>query len=166
MRRSIGTSPYSCCSRSVAAKAAWAGASPQRASIPVESTGCGVSTRGGTGRLPAGPTRVTTPRTPGRPPRSCARGYRRFGNWKDVLVAYNAGPDAVHRARREGIDPDRHTTGGDYGRDVIARAAVVRNVLPVSLPELIVTESRPAPDWAVPLGVAGLGVIGILLVKL
>jgi len=93
-------------------------------------------------------------------------GYDRFGSWKEALVAYNAGPDAVERARRAGINPDRYTTGGDYGRDVIERAAVIRNALPISLPELIVSEDQPAQDWAVPLGLATLGVIGILLVKL
>jgi len=92
-------------------------------------------------------------------------GDDRFGSWKEALVAYNAGPDAVERARRAGINPDRYTTGGDYGRDVIERAAVIRNALPIPLPELIVSEDQPAQDWAVPLGLATLGVIGILLIQ-
>jgi len=51
------------------------------------------------------------------------------GNMKYALVAYNAGPDDVRQALVRGQDPDNRTTGGDYARDVIRRADIIKNEL-------------------------------------
>lgn len=52
-----------------------------------------------------------------------------FGSIKDALSAYNAGPDAVYQARRLGVDPDHFTTGGDYSKDVLRRARLIKGQL-------------------------------------
>ncbi|MDZ7658838.1 transglycosylase SLT domain-containing protein [Fodinibius sp.] len=52
-----------------------------------------------------------------------------FGNIKDALVAYNAGPNAVNNARSLGMNPDHLTTGGDYSFDVLQRANLIRSEL-------------------------------------
>ncbi|MFH5833730.1 transglycosylase SLT domain-containing protein [Halalkalibaculum sp. DA384] len=57
----------------------------------------------------------------------------RFGSIKEALSAYNAGPDAVYTARVRGIDPDFYTTGGDYSRDVLARAEMIKKELSLGL---------------------------------
>jgi hypothetical protein len=90
-------------------------------------------------------------------------GYRRFGNWKDALAAYNAGPDDVERARRQGVDPDRYTTGGNYGADVLWRARVIREALPMQLPEVVVEGRRPSRSVALPLALLGIGAVGLAL---
>ena len=89
--------------------------------------------------------------------------YRRFRNWKDALAAYNAGPDDVGRARRQGVDPDRYTTGGNYGADVLWRARVIREALPVQLPEVVVEGRRPSRSVAIPLALLGIGAVGLAL---
>lgn len=43
-----------------------------------------------------------------------------------VIAAYNASINSVLRGLREVGDPDRYTTGGNYSRDVLARAARLR----------------------------------------
>lgn len=53
----------------------------------------------------------------------------RFGNLKDALSAYNAGPDDVDKAKRIGMDPDTLTTGGDYAADVMRRAEIIKDEL-------------------------------------
>lgn len=52
-----------------------------------------------------------------------------FGSTKEALVAYNAGPDDVYKARAAGVDPDRYTTGGDYAQDVLQRAEMIKSEL-------------------------------------
>lgn len=47
-----------------------------------------------------------------------------------ALAAYNAGAGAVHHWLTTGGDPDRPTTGGDYSRDVLTRAAQLRALRP------------------------------------
>lgn len=49
-----------------------------------------------------------------------------FGSTKESLVAYNAGPDDVYKARAAVVDPDRYTTGGDYSSDVLQRANLIK----------------------------------------
>jgi|GEM_PF-2456066 len=46
-----------------------------------------------------------------------------------AVSAYNTGPGAVMRAIDRGYEPDRYTTGGDYGRDVMERAVLLRELL-------------------------------------
>ncbi len=41
-----------------------------------------------------------------------------------IAAAYNTGEGKVLRSIRSGRDPDRTTTGGDYGRDVLARMSI------------------------------------------
>jgi hypothetical protein len=41
-----------------------------------------------------------------------------------VAAAYNTGEGNVLRSVTSGADPDRTTTGGDYGRDVLKRMAI------------------------------------------
>jgi hypothetical protein len=43
---------------------------------------------------------------------------------KAIAAAYNAGARPVIQSVKSGLDPDRTTTGHDYGSDVIARRAV------------------------------------------
>ena len=43
-----------------------------------------------------------------------------------ALAAYNCGLGRVMRALADGRDPDTATAGGDYGRDVLARAEWLR----------------------------------------
>jgi len=43
---------------------------------------------------------------------------------KAIAAAYNTGASNVIRSVESGVDPDRTTTGHDYGSDVIARRAV------------------------------------------
>lgn len=43
-----------------------------------------------------------------------------------VIAAYNASVNSVLRGLREARDPDKYTTGGNYSRDVLARAARLR----------------------------------------
>jgi hypothetical protein len=43
---------------------------------------------------------------------------------KAIAAAYNTGQGNVIRSVQNGLDPDRTTTGHDYGSDVIARQAV------------------------------------------
>lgn len=45
------------------------------------------------------------------------------GEERLALPAYNTGPDNVEDAVKHGLDPDTHTTGHNYGKDVLARAA-------------------------------------------
>ena len=47
--------------------------------------------------------------------------YRRFRDWRTAFAAYNAGAGAIARALINKTDPDKWTTGGDYGADVLAR---------------------------------------------
>lgn len=47
------------------------------------------------------------------------------GNLKAAVAAYNAGPDDVRLALREGLDPDLFTTGQDYARDVLTRYKII-----------------------------------------
>lgn len=46
-----------------------------------------------------------------------------------ALAAYNAGEGKVGNLVRAGLDPDSGTSGGDYGRDVLRRAASVRSAV-------------------------------------
>lgn len=48
--------------------------------------------------------------------------------------AYNAALHRVDAQLEVGIDPDSVTTGGDYGRDVLARAAVLERRDPLLFP--------------------------------
>ena len=43
-----------------------------------------------------------------------------------ALAAYNSGTESAERLLRAGGDPDAGTTGGNYGRDVLARAEWLR----------------------------------------
>ncbi|HTS66489.1 MAG TPA: hypothetical protein VMH28_30905 [Candidatus Acidoferrales bacterium] len=43
---------------------------------------------------------------------------------KAIAAAYNTGQGNVIRSIQNGLDPDRTTTGHDYGADVLARQAV------------------------------------------
>jgi soluble lytic murein transglycosylase-like protein len=43
---------------------------------------------------------------------------------KAIAAAYNTGASNVIRSVQAGLDPDRTTTGRDYGSDVLARMAV------------------------------------------
>lgn len=63
-----------------------------------------------------------------------------------VWASYNAGPAKVARAVLMGQSPDAPTTGGDYGADVIGRAADLRTVAP----ELFEMETAPVPPAPVP----------------
>jgi hypothetical protein len=63
-----------------------------------------------------------------------------------VWASYNAGPAKVARAVLMGQTPDAPTTGGDYGADVIGRAADLRAVSP----HLFEIESVPVPPAPVP----------------
>lgn len=58
-----------------------------------------------------------------------AADYRRLRNWQHAAAAYNAGPGRVANAVSQGRDPDTLTTGGDYGRDVMQRAAIIAEIL-------------------------------------
>ncbi|TYP92091.1 Transglycosylase SLT domain-containing protein [Fodinibius salinus] len=57
---------------------------------------------------------------------------KRFGNMKDALSAYNAGPSAVMKAYMQGVDPDSKTTGGNYSRDVLRRAQLIKDQLGIT----------------------------------
>lgn len=57
---------------------------------------------------------------------------QQFGNIKDALSAYNAGPSAVRQAYMRGVDPDIYTTGGDYAKDVLQRAKIIKSQLGLS----------------------------------
>lgn len=64
--------------------------------------------------------------------------YKRFGNWKDALSAYNTGAGNVSAAIKKGIDPDQYTTGKDYAKDVLYRAELIKRLsqndeIPVSI---------------------------------
>jgi len=57
---------------------------------------------------------------------------KQFGNIKDALSAYNAGPSAVQQAYLQGVDPDVYTTGGDYAKDVLRRSKIIAKQLGIS----------------------------------
>lgn len=50
------------------------------------------------------------------------------GNKYQALAAYNAGPNDVRLAIRQGLDPDLFTTGQDYAKDVLARYEIIRKL--------------------------------------
>lgn len=53
----------------------------------------------------------------------------RFGGVKKyALAAYNAGPDDVVRALRQGVPVDTYTTGGDYSTDVLSRYRIIKQM--------------------------------------
>jgi hypothetical protein len=60
-------------------------------------------------------------------------GVREADRLKFMLSAYNAGAGGALTGYREG-DSDRRTTGGDYGKSVLARWAVFQSLLGVSPP--------------------------------
>ena len=49
--------------------------------------------------------------------------HRAFGRWDAAVAAYNCGAGRVRRALEAGEPVDRHTAGGDYAADVLARHA-------------------------------------------
>ena len=63
--------------------------------------------------------------------------------WRDnplferaVAACYNSGPSNVSWALRNGYDPDRVTTGKDYGRDVLMLRDGLRKMWPTRFPIL------------------------------
>ena len=60
---------------------------------------------------------------------------------KFALSAYNAGPNGALAGHREG-DSDRRTTGGDYGKAVLGRWAIYRELLGVAPQPLLRRGSR------------------------
>jgi soluble lytic murein transglycosylase-like protein len=89
-----------------------------------------------------------------------AEELQRFGgNARYAAAAYNVGPDDVLRALRWSVDPDRYTTGGNYGTDVAKRVKVLDQLLPVQLPEVVVARSRSDRSVALALSLFGLGVV-------
>jgi hypothetical protein len=50
------------------------------------------------------------------------------------VAAYNAPLHRIDSQFEAGVDPDAVTTGGDYGRDVLARAAVLEHRDPSAFP--------------------------------
>ena len=86
------------------------------------------------------------------------------GHYKRAAAAYNTGPADVRDLARQGRDPDEATTGGDYGSDVLWRARVIQEALPLELPELVVEARRPpAQSVAAPLALLGIGTAGLVL---
>ncbi|MCH8494012.1 MAG: transglycosylase SLT domain-containing protein [Balneolales bacterium] len=55
--------------------------------------------------------------------------YKRLKNWQHAAAAYNAGPGRVANAVAARRDPDEITTGGNYGKDVMARAQIIAEIL-------------------------------------
>jgi len=91
-----------------------------------------------------------------------AEELQRFGgNALHAAAAYNAGPDDALRALRRGVDPDRYTTGGNYGRDVTGRMKVLDQLLPVQMPELRVESFSYKHDLTAVLAAVGLSVCGL-----
>jgi hypothetical protein len=68
-------------------------------------------------------------------------GVREADRLRFALSAYNAGAGGALAGHREG-DSDRRTTGGDYGRSVLARWAVYQDLLGVAPPPLLRRGSR------------------------
>lgn len=86
------------------------------------------------------------------------------GHYKRAAAAYNTGPADVRDLARQGRDPDEATTGGDYGPDVLWRARVIQEALPLELPELVVEARRPpAQSVAALLTLLGFGAAGLVL---
>ena len=50
------------------------------------------------------------------------------GSLRQALAAYNSGAGNVRKAIRAGLDPDAYTTGRDYGRDVLHRATLFKQL--------------------------------------
>jgi hypothetical protein len=91
-----------------------------------------------------------------------AEELQRFGgNARHAAVAYNAGPNDVIRALRRGVDPDRYTTGANYGSDVAERVKVLDQLSPVQMPELRVESFRSKHDFTTVLALVGLGVVAL-----
>jgi hypothetical protein len=61
------------------------------------------------------------------------REYPAYNTLKIAAAAYNAGEGGASRGVTEG-NCDAHTTGGDYGGDVLKRAAVFAQLLGVPAP--------------------------------
>lgn len=53
------------------------------------------------------------------------------GDYRRAVPAYNAGQGNVNNAVLAGLSPDYHTTGGDYGSDVLERADVIKKLMPL-----------------------------------
>jgi hypothetical protein len=86
------------------------------------------------------------------------------GHYKRAAAAYNTGPADVRHLVRQGRDPDAVTTGGDYGADVARRMQFYQQALPIQMDELIVRADRiGVRQWVVPLGLFGLGAVGLYL---
>jgi hypothetical protein len=80
------------------------------------------------------------------------------GNLKNALASYNTGPEDVRLALSKNIDPDIYTTKGNYSKDILKRAELIRslsneNQIPVSV-------SKAGLDGKVILG--GIILIGIV----
>ena len=61
-------------------------------------------------------------------------GIDAHGAWKVACSAYNTGLDRAIEDSRDHGDSDRRTTGGDYGADVLNRAATFAQLLGVEAP--------------------------------
>ena len=59
--------------------------------------------------------------------------HRGITDLKAVAAAYNTGEGNVFRSIRAGADPDRTTSGGDYGFDVLARTEIFANLAVIFL---------------------------------
>ncbi|HSN91491.1 MAG TPA: hypothetical protein VLS93_09700 [Anaeromyxobacteraceae bacterium] len=57
-----------------------------------------------------------------------------FLHERAALSAYNAALHRVDAQLEAGMDPDAVTTGSDYGKDVLARAAVLERRDPIAFP--------------------------------
>lgn len=69
------------------------------------------------------------------------RGALSVWAWDQAVAArYNAALENVRWALRNGLDPDRVTTGKDYGRDVLALRDGLRRTFPSTFPPPV----RPA----------------------
>lgn len=78
--------------------------------------------------------------------RSLSAWRPRLGDWhwnQAVCAAYNAGAGSVAHFLNLAQDPDRGTTGADYGRDVLRLRDGLRQLYPATFPPVAATDPLP-----------------------